>query len=267
MIASEPSAPQLPQPLGQHRSPTTAHQSRSYPRLTHPTCANNPDLTSHLAINRLLSTRRRIPDGHHRAALRSTRNSSEDSKIHGPLINVSPGRHPESSSNVHPLPASIAAGQRGEAATLPRPPYAWRMRAVVHLGVLCRRASSYSISARRYPSGRRRAEGGSPVQRLLAIEDEPAIGKVVSRALSLARVRIDGAADGGSGLEMAGSGYHDLVLLDLLRSGLDGVGSAGADPQGRQADTAGDVHADGEGHERVDRAPDHHQADREIARS
>jgi hypothetical protein len=31
-----------------------------------------------------------------------------------------------------------------EAATLRRPPYAWWMRAVVHLGVLCRRASSYS---------------------------------------------------------------------------------------------------------------------------
>jgi CheY-like chemotaxis protein len=65
------------------------------------------------------------------------------------------------------------------------------------------------------------------VQRLLVIEDEPGIRKVVSRALSLARFQIDGAADGGSGLEMAGSGYHDLVLLDLMRSGLDGVGSAG----------------------------------------
>jgi hypothetical protein len=31
----------------------------------------------------------------------------------GPLINVSPGRHSESSASVHPLPTSIAAGQRG----------------------------------------------------------------------------------------------------------------------------------------------------------
>jgi hypothetical protein len=30
----------------------------------------------------------------------------------GPLINVAPGRHPESSASVHPLPTSIAAGQR-----------------------------------------------------------------------------------------------------------------------------------------------------------
>jgi DNA-binding NarL/FixJ family response regulator len=103
------------------------------------------------------------------------------------------------------------------------------------------------------------------MQRLVGIEDEPGIDKVVSRALSLARFQIDGAA-GRSGLEMARSSHHDLVLLDLLRSGLDGVGSAGADPQGRQADAAGGVHADGEGHERVDRAPGH-QADREVARS
>ena len=65
------------------------------------------------------------------------------------------------------------------------------------------------------------------MQRLLVIEDEPGIGKVVSRALSSARFQIDCAADGRSGLEMARSGYHDLVLLALMGSGLDGVGSAG----------------------------------------
>jgi CheY-like chemotaxis protein len=64
------------------------------------------------------------------------------------------------------------------------------------------------------------------VQRFLVIEDEPGIRKVVFRALSSARFQIDCAA-GRSGLEMARSGHHDLVLLDLLRSGLDGVGSAG----------------------------------------
>jgi len=104
------------------------------------------------------------------------------------------------------------------------------------------------------------------VQRLLVIEDEPGIGKVVSRALASARFPIDGAT-GRCGLEMAPSGHHDLVLLDLMRSGLDGGGQRRADRQGRQADTAGDVHADGEGHERVDRAPGHHHADREVARS
>ena len=105
------------------------------------------------------------------------------------------------------------------------------------------------------------------MQRLLVIEDEPEIGKVVSRALSSARFQIDCAADGRSALEMARSGHHDLVLRDLMQSALDGVGSAGADPQGRQADAAGDLHADGEGHERVDRAPGHRQADCEVAKS
>jgi hypothetical protein len=105
------------------------------------------------------------------------------------------------------------------------------------------------------------------MQRLLVLEDEPAIGRVVSRALPSARFQIDRATDGRSGLEMARSGHHDLVLFNHMRSGLDGVGGAGADPQGRQADAAGNVHADAEGHQRVDRAPGHHQADREVARS
>jgi CheY-like chemotaxis protein len=140
------------------------------------------------------------------------------------------------------------------------------MRAVVHLGVLCRRASSYSY----LPDGTHRVaaegEGGSPVQRLLVIEDEPGIRKVV-RALSSARFQINCAADGRSGLKMARSGHHDLVLLDLMPSGPGRGGQRRADRQGRQADAVGDFPADGEGHERVDRVPGHHQADREVARS
>jgi CheY-like chemotaxis protein len=104
------------------------------------------------------------------------------------------------------------------------------------------------------------------VQRLFVLEDEPGIGKVISRALSLARVRIDWPADGRSGLEMARSGYHGLVLLDLMRVRPGRGGPRQADRQGQPADAAGDVHADGEGHERVDRVPGHHQADREVAR-
>jgi CheY-like chemotaxis protein len=105
------------------------------------------------------------------------------------------------------------------------------------------------------------------MQRLLVLEDEPGIGTVVSRALSSARLQIDCAADGRSGLEMARSGHHDLVLLDLMRSGPGRGRQRRADRQGRQADGRGDVHADGEGRERVDRVPGHHQADREVARS
>ena len=64
------------------------------------------------------------------------------------------------------------------------------------------------------------------MQRLLVIEDEPGIRKVVFWALSSARFQIDCAA-GRSGLEMARSGHHHLVLRDLMGSGLDGVGGAG----------------------------------------
>jgi CheY-like chemotaxis protein len=103
------------------------------------------------------------------------------------------------------------------------------------------------------------------MQRLLVIEDEPGIRKVVSRALSSARVQLDCAA-GRSGLEMARSGYHDLVLPDLMRSSPGRGGQRRADRQGRQADAVGDVPADAEGHERVDRGAGH-QADREVARS
>jgi DNA-binding response OmpR family regulator len=99
------------------------------------------------------------------------------------------------------------------------------------------------------------------------IEDEPGIRKVVVRALSSARFQIDCAAAGRSGLEMARSGYHHLVLPDLMPSGPGRGGQRRADRQGRQTDTAGDFHADGEGYERVNRAPGHHQADREVARS
>jgi len=103
------------------------------------------------------------------------------------------------------------------------------------------------------------------VPQLFVLEDEPGIRKVVSRALSLARFQIDCAA-GRSGLEMARSGHHHLVLLDLMRSDPGRGGQRRANRQGRPAEVAGNVHADGEGHERVDRGPGHHQADREVAR-
>ena len=101
--------------------------------------------------------------------------------------------------------------------------------------------------------------------RLLVIEDEPGIRKVVSRALSSARFQIDCAA-GRSGLELARRGHRDLVLLDLMGSGLDGVGSAGLTvkvgrrrPRGTCTPTVkatgGSVAYQG-----------HHHADREVAR-
>jgi hypothetical protein len=185
----------------------------------------------------------------------------------GPLVNVSAGRHLESSSNVHRCRVSIAAGQRGRGrnatATAVRlaeacgSPFGRSLPSGVVLLIGCQTAPIGSPSRR----------GGSLVPRLLVIEDESGIGTVGSRAMSSARVRIDCAADGRGGLEGACSGHHELVLVDLLRSGPGRGGQRRADRHGRQTAAAGDVPADAEGHGRVDRGPGHHQADREVARS
>jgi len=61
------------------------------------------------------------------------------------------------------------------------------------------------------------------VSRLLMIDDEPGIRKLVSRTLSSAGFEVDCAADGRRGLELAREGRHELVVLDLMLPGLDGV--------------------------------------------
>jgi len=55
------------------------------------------------------------------------------------------------------------------------------------------------------------------------IDDEPGIRRLVSRTLSSAGFEVDCAADGRRGLDMAREGRHELVLLDLMLPGLDGV--------------------------------------------
>jgi DNA-binding response OmpR family regulator len=64
---------------------------------------------------------------------------------------------------------------------------------------------------------------GAPVARLLMIDDEPGIRGLVSRTLSSAGFQVDCAADGVRGLELARVGHHELVLLDLMLPGVDGV--------------------------------------------
>jgi two-component system, OmpR family, response regulator len=62
------------------------------------------------------------------------------------------------------------------------------------------------------------------MSRILMIDDEPGIRRMVSRALSTAGFEVDCAADGPTGLAMASEGRHELVLLDLMLPGIDGVG-------------------------------------------
>lgn len=59
--------------------------------------------------------------------------------------------------------------------------------------------------------------------RILVIDDEPRIVSFVSRALKAEGLRVDGARDGVRGLNLARSGRYELVILDLLLPGMDGV--------------------------------------------
>jgi DNA-binding response OmpR family regulator len=58
---------------------------------------------------------------------------------------------------------------------------------------------------------------------VLVVEDEPTIGEVVSRYLERAGYATRLAADGFAALEEARAGTPDLVVLDLMLPGLDGL--------------------------------------------
>lgn len=61
------------------------------------------------------------------------------------------------------------------------------------------------------------------MSRILVVDDEPRIVHFLSRALEAEGFGVDGAYDGERALELAGAGAYDLVLLDLLLPGLDGL--------------------------------------------
>lgn len=66
--------------------------------------------------------------------------------------------------------------------------------------------------------------GGDVVnERVLIIEDDPTIAEVVSRYLRREGYEADWCADGAAGLESAFASAPDLVLLDLMLPGLDGL--------------------------------------------
>ncbi len=62
-----------------------------------------------------------------------------------------------------------------------------------------------------------------PVPRVLVVDDEPRIVSFVSRALAAEGFTVDGAYDGVRALDLARTGAYELVVLDLLLPGLDGV--------------------------------------------
>ena len=62
-----------------------------------------------------------------------------------------------------------------------------------------------------------------PSRNALVVEDDPAIRELLRLHLDLAGFTIAEAADGRRGLELARSSTFDLLLLDVMLPGLDGV--------------------------------------------
>ena len=58
---------------------------------------------------------------------------------------------------------------------------------------------------------------------VLVVDDEPTVREVVSRYLELGGYRVAEAGDGPSALEMAAELVPDLVVLDLMLPGMDGL--------------------------------------------
>lgn len=63
--------------------------------------------------------------------------------------------------------------------------------------------------------------------RILVIEDEPRIQAFVTRGLAAEGFTVEGSADGERGLERGLRESFDLVILDLLLPGLDGLSILG----------------------------------------
>ncbi len=59
--------------------------------------------------------------------------------------------------------------------------------------------------------------------RILLVEDEIGIAKVVRRGLEQARYEVETAQDGTTGLQMALQGSYALIILDLMLPGMDGL--------------------------------------------
>jgi two-component system copper resistance phosphate regulon response regulator CusR len=59
--------------------------------------------------------------------------------------------------------------------------------------------------------------------RVLLVEDEEKVARVVARALQAERLAVDTARDGIEGLELATSNAYDVLIVDLTLPGLNGT--------------------------------------------
>lgn len=61
------------------------------------------------------------------------------------------------------------------------------------------------------------------MQRILVIDDDPAVTGLLRRGLSYERFDVDTAPSGQEGLALARERYPDLVILDIMMPGMDGL--------------------------------------------
>jgi DNA-binding response OmpR family regulator len=61
------------------------------------------------------------------------------------------------------------------------------------------------------------------VSRVLVIEDDPGIARLLKRGLALEGIEVDIAEDGFAGRELWERGGFDLVILDVMLPGVDGL--------------------------------------------
>ena len=63
----------------------------------------------------------------------------------------------------------------------------------------------------------------NPRRRVLVVEDEPSIRELMHLHLSLAGYQVDESGDGGRALTLARETKFDLIVLDVMLPGLDGI--------------------------------------------
>lgn len=65
--------------------------------------------------------------------------------------------------------------------------------------------------------------GGAGIQRILVVDDDSAVTSLLQRGLSYERFEVQVASGGEQALELARQAYPDLVILDIMMPGLDGI--------------------------------------------